>query len=161
MARAAGARTIAIDVVPEKLEAARRLGADETMMEGSPDTAKALRKATAGGPDVVFEVIGNPKTIRTAVDAVRPGGRVVVVGYSEKDATLPAGRIMFRELEVRGSLGCPLQDFPRVLALAARGAFDLKAMVTHRFPLDDINEGFAQLEGGAPDMVRGIALPRS
>jgi len=73
---------------------------------------------------------------------------------------MPAGRIMFRELEVRGSLGCPLQDFPRVLALAAKGAFDLKAMVTHRVPLEGVNEGFAALDRGAPDLVRAIALPR-
>lgn len=158
MVRAAGGRTIAVDVVPEKLEAARRLGADETL-DGSGDLAKALRKMTGGGPDVVMEVIGNPKTIRAAIDAVRPGGRAVIVGYADADVPMPAGRVMFRELEVRGSLGCPLQDFPRVLSLAARGAFDLTAMVTHRFPLDRVNEGFEALAGGRPDLVRGIAIP--
>jgi len=66
---------------------------------------------------------------------------------------------MFRELEVRGSLGCPLQEFPRVLALAARGGFDLKAMVSHRFPLEKVNEGFAALDRGMPGLVRGIAVP--
>ncbi len=158
VAHAVGARTVAIDVVPEKLERARRLGADEAL-DGREDVTKALRKLTGGGPDIAFEVIGNPKTIRVAVEAVRTGGRVVVVGYADADAPLPAGRIMFRELEVRGSLGCPLQEFPRVLALAASGKFDLAATVTHRYPLERINEGFATLDHGAPDFVRGIAIP--
>ena len=158
MARVVGARTIAVDIAPDKLEVARRMGADD-VLDGSGDTAKALRKMTGGGPDVAFEVIGNPKTIRVAVDAVRTGGRVVVVGYADADVPLPAGRIMFRELEVRGSLGCPLQEFPPVLALAARGAFDLKAMVTHRYRLEDVNGGFEALDHGTPGFVRGIAVP--
>ena len=158
MVRAVGAHAIAVDIAPEKLEAAKRMGAND-VLEGSGDTAKALRKMTGGGPDVAFEVIGNPKTIRAAVESVRTGGRVVVVGYADADVPMPAGRIMFRELEVRGSLGCPLQEFPPVLALAARGAFDLKAMVTHRYPLGEINEGFAALDGGKPGLVRAIAVP--
>jgi threonine dehydrogenase-like Zn-dependent dehydrogenase len=159
MAKAVGARIVAIDIAPAKLEAAKRLGADE-VVDGSGDVPKALRKITGGGPDVAFEVVGHPKTIRAAVDSVRPGGRVLVVGYSDAEVPLPAGRIMFRELEVRGSLGCPLQDFPRVLALAAKGVFDLEAMVTHRYPLEEVNEGFDALDRGAPDLVRAIALPR-
>jgi propanol-preferring alcohol dehydrogenase len=66
---------------------------------------------------------------------------------------------MFRELEVRGSLGCPLQEFPPVLALAAQGAFNLKAMVTHRYTLEGINEGFVALDAGKPGLVRAIAIP--
>ncbi len=158
MVRAVGAYGIAVDIVPEKLDAAKRMGANE-VLDGSGDTAKSLRKMTGGGPDVAFEVIGNPKTIRAAVDGVRTGGRVVIVGYADADVPMPAGRIMFRELEVRGSLGCPLQEFPPVLALAARGAFNLKAMVTHRYALEEINEGFAALNAGKPGLVRAIAIP--
>jgi len=156
--KAVGGHIVAVDVAPEKLDAAKRLGADE-VVDGRGDTVKQLRKITGGGPDVAFEVIGHPATIRAAVEGVRAGGRVVVVGYADADVPLPAGRIMFRELEVRGSLGCPLQEFPRVLALAASGAFDLKAMVTHRFSLENINEGFAALNAGMPGLVRGIAVP--
>jgi threonine dehydrogenase-like Zn-dependent dehydrogenase len=158
MVRAVGAYGIAVDIVPEKLDAAKRMGANE-VLDGSGDTAKSLRKMTGGGPDVAFEVIGNPKTIRAAVEGVRTGGRVVIVGYADADVPMPAGRIMFRELEVRGSLGCPLQEFPPVLALAARGAFNLKAMVTHRYALEEINEGFAALNAGMPGLVRAIAIP--
>ncbi|HKZ64534.1 MAG TPA: zinc-binding dehydrogenase, partial [Thermoplasmata archaeon] len=156
--KAVGGRIVAVDVAAEKLETAKRLGADE-VVDGRGEVVKSLRKITGGGPDVAFEVIGNPATIRAAVEGVRAGGRVVVVGYADADVPLPAGRIMFRELEIRGSLGCPLSDFPRVLAMAAKGGFDLRAMVTHRFPLEGINEGFAALHAGMPGLVRGIAVP--
>ena len=158
VAHAVGARTVAVDIAADKLERATRLGADE-VVDGSGDVLKALRKLTGGGPDVAFEVIGNPKTIRLAVDAARTGGRVVVVGYADADVGLPAGRIMFRELEVRGSLGCPLQEFPRVLSLAAKGVFNLQETVTHRYTLEEVNEGFAALDRGELGFVRGIAIP--
>jgi len=84
---------------------------------------------------------------------------VIVVGYSEKPALLQSGRIMFRELEVKGSLGCGLQDFPRVIDLVAQGKVKLDRMVTHRFALDEINKGFRMLDAGAEGLVRAIALP--
>jgi 6-hydroxycyclohex-1-ene-1-carbonyl-CoA dehydrogenase len=156
--KAVGGRIVAVDIAPEKLDAAKRLGAHE-VLDGRGEVVKSLRKITGGGPDVAFEVIGQPATIRAAVEGVRTGGRVVIVGYTDAEVPLPAGRIMFRELEVRGSLGCPLQEFPRVLAFAANGGFDLKAMVTHRFALEGINEGFAALHAGARGLVRGIMVP--
>jgi len=158
VAKAVGAHIVAVDIAPEKLDAAKRLGADE-IVDGRGEVVKSLRKITGGGPDVAFEVIGHPATIRAAVEGVRTGGRVVIVGYTDAEVPLPAGRIMFRELEVRGSLGCPIQEFPRVLGFAANGGFDLKAMVTHRFSLDAINEGFTALQAGARGLVRGIMVP--
>ena len=69
------------------------------------------------------------------------------------------GRIMFREIEVRGSLGCGLQDFPKVIELVRVGKVPLEKFVTHRFPLDRINDGFRLLESSDPTLVRAIAVP--
>jgi threonine dehydrogenase-like Zn-dependent dehydrogenase len=66
---------------------------------------------------------------------------------------------MFREIEIRGSLGCGLQDFPKVLDLAARGKIDVKALVTHRFPLEETPDALKLLESGAPDLVRAVVVP--
>ncbi len=121
--------------------------------------AKEIRRVTGGGADAAFEVIGNPEVLDLATQVVKWGGRVIVVGYSEKPALLQSGRIMFRELEVKGSLGCGLQDFPRVIDLVAQGKVKLDRMVTHRFALDEINKGFRMLDAGAEGLVRAIALP--
>src|SRR3990170_4066114 len=156
----AGARVIAVDLSPPKLELARTLGAAEAVnAKEVEDVPKALRKITAGGPDTALEVIGNPRTISQALASVRPGGRVVVVGYTDAEVAVNMGRVMFREIEVRGSLGCGLQDFPKVIELVRSGQIPLGKFVTHTFPLDRLNEGFALLEAGEPTLVRAITTP--
>jgi len=160
VAKAVGARVVAVDIAPWKLETASALGADAVVDSRDPKAAaKEIRKITGGGADAAFEVIGNPEVLDLATQVVKWGGRVIVVGYSEKPALLQAGRIMFRELEIKGSLGCGLQDFPRVIDLVAQGKVRLDKMVTHRFALDEINEGFQMLDKGAEGLVRAIAIP--
>jgi len=156
----AGANVIAVDVLARKLELARELGAVEAVnAKEVEDVPKALRKLTGGGPDTALEVIGNPKTIGQALASVRWGGRVVIVGYTDADVAVNMGRVMFREIEIRGSLGCGLQDFPKVIELVRVGKVPLEKFVTHRFPLDRINDGFRLLESSDPTLVRAIAVP--
>ncbi len=159
VAKAVGARVIGVDIQPWKLETASALGADAVVDGRDPKAAgKEIKKITGGGADVALDVIGKPQVLESATNVVKWGGRVIVVGYSEEPATLPAGRIMFREIEVKGSLGCGLQDFPRVIDLVAQGKVRLDKMVTHRLALDDINEGFKMLDAGEPGLVRAIAV---
>ncbi len=159
VAVALGANVTAVDVAESKLHAAERFGARAVIDASKVENlGKEIRQAT-GGADVAAEVIGKPATIAAAVDAVRPGGRVVVVGYSEAPATINASRVMFREIEILGSLGCGLQDFPKVIDLVARGKVDAKALVTHRFPLDRTAEALKLLESSAPDLIRAVVVP--
>lgn len=160
MAALAGGRVIAVDVLPEKLRLAEEFGAwgtvDASKTENVP---REIRRLSGGGVDVALEVIGNPATIAQAFHALKWGGRLVVVGYTDRDVSLSGAKLMFREMEVRGSLGCGLQDFPRVIDLVARGALQVEPMVSHRFPLEDINRGFDLLDAGDPDLIRGISIP--
>ena len=137
-----------------------KLGAVETLNAKEHDNiAKVIRKMTGGGVDVAMEVIGYPPTIEAAYNAVRWGGRVIVVGYTHKDITINAGRMMFREIEMKGSLGCGLQDYPVLLNLIASGKINVKELVTHSYPLDEINEGLAFLDKGDPSLIRSIVIP--
>ncbi len=150
-ARLAGGIVIAVDIADEKLEQAHRLGATATInpREESAGVAKAVRKLTGGaGADIAIEAIGNPATMRDAFSTLRPGGRLVVVGYSDLEVALNAGRIMYREMEIRGSLGCRPVDYPRVLELARTGRIEVTSLVTARFPLADINAGLDTLRAG-------------
>ncbi len=159
MAALVGAKVIAIDLIPQKLRLAREFGAFETVDASSvEDAPKEVRRLSNGGVDVAMEVIGNPTTIQQAFNSLRWGGRLVVVGYTHKDVSLSGAKLMFREMEVMGSLGCGLQDFPRVIDLVARGLLKVGDMVSHRFSLEDINEGFRLLEGGDPSLLRGIVV---
>lgn len=158
VAAACGAQVIAVDKVESRLEIAKTFGAERVINASeTPDAAKAVRKMTAGGADVAFEVIGNPATMRQAFDSLHRGGRLVVVGYSEHDVSFSAAKIMFNEMEVRGSLGCRPVDYPRIIEMARRGAIAVEPLVTGRFTLDDINAGLDALRGGTG--LRNIVIP--
>lgn len=149
VAAAVGATVYAVDVVEEKLSMARELGAQFTIdASKEEDPAKAIRKLSGGGVDVAFEVIGNPKVIENAFGSVKGGGRFVVVGYTHKNVSLNAGRIMFREMEIVGSLGCRPVDYPPVIELARTGKIKVSPLVSGRFPLDDINDALDTLRSG-------------
>lgn len=158
IAAAVGAQVIAVDIADHKLEWARKLGARATLNPRAverPD--KELRALTGGGADVAFECIGNPATQEQAFNAVRAGGRFVVVGSSDKPLALNIGKVMFREIEIIGSLGCRTVDYPRVLALAAQGKIKVAELVTARFALDDINAAFDTLRRG--EGIRSVIVP--
>lgn len=150
-ANLAGGIVIAVDIADEKLEHARRLGATATLnaRQASEGIARAVRKLTAGaGVDIAIEAIGNPATMKEAFSTLRPGGRLVVIGYSDHEVALNAGRVMYREMEIRGSLGCRPVDYPRVIELARTGRIEVASLVTARFPLAEINAGLDTLRAG-------------
>lgn len=148
-AAAAGAHVVAVDLRPEKLELARQLGAVETVQPREDgDVAKAVRRWTDGGADVAIEVVGSPATFSLALSTVRRGGRLCLVGYSDRTADLPLGKMMFFEQTLVGSLGCPPSDYGRVVELVRRGKVQLKPIISGRVPLERVNEAADSLRRG-------------
>ncbi len=148
IAAAAGASVVAVDISQEKLDVAKKLGAWCVVNATGRDVRKEVKKLFDGGADIALEAIGNPTTIEQAVECLRPGGRMCVVGYSDHPATLNAARLMFRELDIVGSLGCRPVDYPAIIRMVARGLVQLQPVVTHRFPLDGINDALDILRSG-------------
>jgi threonine dehydrogenase-like Zn-dependent dehydrogenase len=158
VAAALGGRVIAVDILDEKLEWAQRLGAQAGLNPQKFERIdKEIRKLTGGGADIGFEAIGNPATQAQTFASLRTGGRFVVVGFSSKPMTLDTGRVMYREMEIIGSLGCRAVDYPKVIQLVLQGKIKVKELVTARFSLDDINEGFNTLRRG--EGVRSVVVP--
>jgi alcohol dehydrogenase, propanol-preferring len=157
IAAALGARVVAIDTSEQKREWARRLGAEVALDPAAGRADRAVRDLTAGGAHVVFEVVGKAETQELAVSCVRTGGRVVLVGYSPDVMRLNAGRVMFRELDVIGSLGCRPVDYPRVIELVRQGRIRMTDLVTNRYPLESIGEAFDALRGG--HAIRSVVVP--
>ena len=139
---------------------AEKLGAVVTILAKDKDAKEVvseIRKITNGGADVAFEAIGNPATMKEAFDSLRTGGRLVAVGYSPKRWDgFNIGRVMFREMEIMGSLGCRPVDFPRIIELVKNGDLKVKELVTHKYPLSEINEAFDTLRRG--EGIRTIVL---
>lgn len=158
VAAAVGGLVIAVDVVDSKLEWAKKLGARHTInAKQVQDVPREVRRLTGGGAEIAIEAIGRPATMEQAFACLRTGARLVVVGYTNDNMTLNAGRTMYREMEVLGSLGCRPVDYPKVIELARIGKLQVQPLVTHRFPLDRINDAFDTLRQG--ESIRSVVIP--
>ena len=149
VAKAVGGIVWAVDILEKKLDWAKKFGADYLVnSRETDDVAKKIRKLTGGGSDFAFEAIGNPATIQQAFNCLRTGGRLVMVGYSPGDVLLSAARIMYREMEIMGSLGCRPVDYPKIIELVKIGKLKVKELVTHKFKLEEINTAFEVMRKG-------------
>ena len=158
MASAAGGYVIAVDINDRKLEWASEFGAAKTINATKVERIdKEIKKLTGGGADIAMEVIGNPRTIEQAFECVRVGGRLCVVGYTHEAISIVAGKIMFKELEIVGSLGCRPVDYVPLIRMVEQGKIDVKRQVTHRFGLDELNKAFEVMKEGLS--LRSIVIP--
>lgn len=158
LAALAGAQVIAVDLSDRKLEWAAKFGAAKTINASKVErVSKEIKKLTGGGADIVLEVIGNPKTFEEAFESVRIGGRLVAVGYTHEASAIVPGKIMFKEIDVVGSLGCRPVDYVPLIRMVAQGRIDLKSLVTHRFPLGEIHKAFEVMHEGVS--LRSIVVP--
>ena len=142
-ARVTGARTIAVDVTDEKLELARSLGADEVINAAAVDVAGAVGKL--GGADIVIGTAVSAKSFRSAFDALKPHGRLVLVGLPPEELPIPIFELVLKGISVIGSIVGTRKDLQETLDLAARG------LVTCDFKparLEDINDVFDEMKAG-------------
>ena len=161
-AQLAGAsRIIAIDKSEAKGDIAQAFGATDVLMAG-PDSNDAIRALTEGrGADYVFEAIGLPAVQEQCLDAVRPGGTVVLVGIAPmgSDTNLPGAMITRQEKTVTGSnygTANTARDFPLYADLYLKGKLDLDRLITKTYSLDQINEAYADILSG--EVARGVIV---
>ncbi|MBV9582042.1 MAG: zinc-binding dehydrogenase [Chloroflexi bacterium] len=153
VAHAFGAsQIIAIDIVDDKLEMARRLGATHTVNGARDNVVATVRELTDGaGVDVAFEALGRAETFIQASEVLRDGGRMVAIGIAPGTTTAPLEitRLVRRSQRVIGSYGARTRsDMPRVLDLAARGVFRPEDVVTRRYHLEQVDEAYTALARG-------------
>lgn len=153
LAKASGADVAIVDIVGHGLEVARALGADLAIDGKENDAEAAVLEFTGGrGADIVFECAGGPSmpaTLPQATRMVRRRGKVVIVGGFDPGATaipLEWQRIQMSEIRLIPSASFAYRDiYPQqgiVLELLARGKLRAGPLITHRFPLDQINSAF-------------------
>lgn len=134
---AAHGLTTRVSVV-EPLEHRRRAA----LSMGADDAVDPAELESLGLFDVVFEASGSPEAVTETMQLARPGGRVVLAGIPDEDVTsFPAGNARRKGLTI-AIVRRMKEVYPRAIALAQRGLVDLPAMVTHRFPLDQVDEAF-------------------
>jgi L-iditol 2-dehydrogenase len=153
LAKACGADVIITDIVDSALELAKDLGADVVVNTQTEDGYQKVLEFTSGrGADITFECAGGtamPMTLPQAVSFTRIGGKVVIVGGFEKDQKaleLDWSRIQMSEIQLIPSASYSYWGiYPEMqicLDLLAKGKLNAKKLITHSFPLDDINKAF-------------------
>lgn len=131
-----------VDVIDYRLEYALKLGAERVINASKEDAVKQIMEFTGGrGVDAIIEASGSPKAIQQALDAVKPGGRIILVGYPLVDVPILIDKILMKELDILG-VHRYANVFPTAIRLVSSGKVDVKTLVTHVFPLDKILEGF-------------------
>jgi propanol-preferring alcohol dehydrogenase len=139
-----GATVVAVDVVDEKLELARELGADYTVNALTEDPVQAIKDL--GGADAAISVAVAPKAFQQAYGSLRRGGKLVFVALpADNDVTLPIFETVLNGITIIGSIVGTRADLAEVFRLHARG---LTRVVRETRRLEQVNECFEQVEKG-------------
>jgi Zn-dependent alcohol dehydrogenase len=156
------ARIIAVDLLDNKLKAARRFGATHTINAKQHDAVTAVLALTEGrGCDYAFVAAGNSGAIVQASRMIRKGGTAVIVGLpSNLDVTftLNAHEIVYGRRVIGCNMGetRPSVDIPRLIELYHRGRLKLDELITGRYPLHKINEALECMERG--EVLRNVIV---
>jgi len=129
-----------------RFELAEKCGADAIVDVDVEDPAKKAVELTGGGReaglDLVFEATGNPKSIPQALDMIRPGGKVIMIGIHSGPAEFDPTATVRQRKSLVGSYVYTPQTWQRAITLMALGRVDVGPVITHRLPLDRAEEGF-------------------
>ncbi len=144
-------RVIAVDIIDEKLEMAKTIGADLCLNGTKCDVVKEIMEFTNGrGADSTIELAGSVTTQVQAIDAVRKLGTVVLCGIAYNDLVLPnktLGKILRGELQIKGSWNSsiaplPINEWESALMFVGKGKIKLKDLITHVVRLEDCRTAF-------------------
>jgi 2-desacetyl-2-hydroxyethyl bacteriochlorophyllide A dehydrogenase len=139
----AGARVIALDVNPDRLQFCReQFGVERALVAGGT-ALEELKEITAGDlPTAVFDATGNAESMAGAFACVANGGRLVLVGLVQADITFHDPEFHRRELTLLANRNSTRAEFRRILLLMEEGRVDTRPWVTHRSPCESVPEAF-------------------
>lgn len=157
VASAAGALVFGVDINPARLEYAKKHRlADGVINSKETDVVKALAElAQTDGSDVSFEAVGQEVTAATALQLVRPEGRMVVLGVFEHDININMMKVVKKEITVVGSWTC-LNVFPATINMLESGTVKTEGFITHRYPFSEVDKAFAEADSYSDNRIKSI-----
>jgi S-(hydroxymethyl)glutathione dehydrogenase/alcohol dehydrogenase len=157
---AGAARIIAIDMVPGKLDLARKFGATDVINAGEVDPIEAVRELTSGGVHYSFEAIGLKQTAEQAFKMLARGGTATIVGMIPVGVNIELhGPEFLMERTLQGSnMGSNRfrVDMPRYIDFYLQGRLHLDDLVSRKIKLEDVNEGLDALKTG--EVARSVIM---
>jgi L-iditol 2-dehydrogenase len=159
LGRAGCGQLIVVDVAPDRLELAAKVGATQTINPGSSDALPTIASLTGGrGADIAFEAVGLPATVDLAVRCARKGGSVTLVGNITPNVSLPLQTAVTRELSIYGS--CASRgEYAACLDLLGRGDLDPSPLVSAVAPLSEGGGWFNRLYQKEPRLLKVVLVP--
>jgi L-iditol 2-dehydrogenase len=159
-ARVAGcSRVLVADVDTTRLAMAATLGATETLDVSPADLISNVLRITGGrGVDVAFEAVGRPETVATAIDCVRKGGRVTLIGNIAPQVSIPLQKVVTRQIRLQGSCASA-GEYPEAMELVSSGRIKVAPMISAVAPLRDGPQWFERLHAREPSLMKVILDP--
>jgi len=160
-AKAAGySRVILADVDETRLRIGSGLGAHEVVDTARVKLTEEIARHTNGrGVDVVFEVVGRGETVASAIECVRKGGTVVLVGNLASQVEIPLQKVVTRQIRLQGSCASA-GEYPQAMALIASGKIKVQPLITAVAPLGDGPAWFERLHAREPNLMKIVLDPR-
>jgi len=153
-------RVFVADIDATRLKLAAELGADETMLASGAELTQEILRLTGGrGVDVVLEAVGRNETVATAIDCVRKGGTVTLIGNITPQVNLPLQKVVSRQIRLQGSCASS-GEYPEAMRLMAAGKIRVGSLITAVAPLSDGPSWFDRLHSGEPNLMKIVLDPR-
>jgi Zn-dependent alcohol dehydrogenase len=151
-------KIIAVDVMAQKLEWAKRFGATHLVDASQTDPVAAVKDLTGGGADYSFECVGNIAVIKQALESIGPGGTMTIVGVPKVGTSYEF--VVHSLYQNKSILGCrygaarPQRDFPMLAELYLSGRLKIDELITRHYALDDFDHALDDLRAG--HLARGV-----
>ncbi len=160
-ARVAGcSRIFVADVDTTRLKLAAELGAHATIHVDESGIVQEILNRTAGrGVDVVFEAVGRSETVSAAIDCVRKGGKVTLIGNIAREVSIPLQKVVTRQIRLQGSCASA-GEYPEAMELISSGKIRVGPLITAVAPLSDGPTWFQRLYDREPNLMKVILDPR-
>ena len=157
--RVAGCATVFVaDVNSFRLKLAASLGANALLATGADLVSQIAALTDGRGVDVAVEAVGINETVRTAIDCVRKGGRVTLVGNVSPEITLPSQKVVTRQIRLQGSCASA-GEYPQAIEFVASGKIEVKSLITAVAPLEQGPQWFERLYSREPNLMKVILTP--
>lgn len=152
-------KVIALDIEKEKLKLAGEMGADLTYLSTENNLIKNILKETHGrGADLVLEVVGIERTVNLAIDSVKKGGTVTLIGNISKELNFPLQKVVTRQIRVQGSCASA-GEYSLCIELISSGKIKVENLISIVAPLEKGNELFHKLYNKTTGLMKVILKP--
>lgn len=158
--RDAGCRNVYVaDVDDSRLELAKRLGAANIINAKTADTVTEIDRLTQGAKvDAAFEAVGSTPTVKAAIESVRKGGTVTLIGNIAPTVEIPLQTVVSREIRLQGTAASS-GEYPQCIDMLARGAVDVKSLISMVAPLEDGANWFSRLHDREANLMKVVLTP--